>query len=433
MRRSFQVITSLLIIASFGFGVTEVSVVGSSAQNGDALAIVPITLSNTEAVGGLQFSLKDIPNNLSVHSVIPAGRTSADVYTDVDESNDWTPGDILVTDHNGNGDYDGPFNIQFNDRDSTVSVLIYDGSGNSIIPDFGEICKIRFNKPANVTDEIIELEFHEILNADPQFLLVVTDPDGTALNTTWLNGLLTVGGIEVRLTGGGGTPGFLSAPVTVTMNNGVSVKGIQFNIADGVSDYLTIESVRGVGRGADFTFVGNEVDGQSMILGVNFNGQEIPSSDNAAEPILEISFMIATNAPMSDLTISISDLIVAAAGGLPLPSNGEDYTFPVMLGVEDEAELPTAFELKQNYPNPFNPMTTIGYSVPEASEVHVGIFNLLGQEVRSLSSGEHQPGVYSAMWDGLNQNGVRVESGIYIYRMSSSAGFSATKKLVMLK
>ncbi|MCF7923084.1 MAG: T9SS type A sorting domain-containing protein, partial [Candidatus Marinimicrobia bacterium] len=180
----------------------------------------------------------------------------------------------------------------------------------------------------------------------------------------------------------------------------------------------------------DFTFVGNEVNGQSMILGVNFNGQEIPPGSGT---FLEIYFMIAANAPMSDISISISDLIVAAEGGLPLPSNGQDYVFPVTVGIEDETEIPTAFELKQNYPNPFNPTTTISYSVPEASEVVVGIYNLLGQEVRSLAYGDHQPGVYTTMWDGLNQQGVRVESGIYLYRMSSSAGFNATKKLVMLK
>ena len=429
MRRSFLVITSLIIIASFGFGETVVSVIGSSAQNGDALAIVPINLTNTSAVSGMQFSLKDMPNRLSVHSVIPSGRTSADVFTDVDGSGDWTPGDILLTDHNGNGDFDGPFDIQFNDRDSTVSVLIYDGSGNSIIPGAGEICKIRFNKPSNVTDEIIELKFHEILNADPQFLLVVTDPDGTALNTTWLNGLVTIGGIEVRLTGGGGTPGFLSDPMFIEMNNAVPVKGIQLNIADDV-DYLTIESIQGVGRGSNFTFVGNEVNGKSLILGVNFNGEEIAPGSGA---ILELQFMIASNTPMADLSVSITDLIVATQGGLPLPSNGQDYVFPITVGVDDNAELPTAFELKQNYPNPFNPTTTISYSVPEASEVQLGIFNLLGQEIRLLSNGEHQPGVYTTMWDGLDQNGVRVESGIYIYRMSSSAGFSATKKLVMLK
>ena len=238
-----------------------------------------------------------------------------------------------------------------------------------------------------------------------------------------------MGGIEVRLTGGGGSPGYMSDPLLIELNNAVPVKGIQFNLVDNV-DYLTIESVQGLGRGADFTFVANEVDGHSLILGVNFNGEEIAPGSGA---ILEIQFNIASNAPLGDLIVSTTDLIVATQGGLPLPSNGEDYVFPITVGVDDEAELPTAFELKQNYPNPFNPTTTISYSVPEASEVQLGIFNLLGQEIRTLSNGEHQPGVYTTMWDGLNQNGVRVESGIYIYRMSSSAGFSATKKLVMLK
>lgn len=429
MRKSFLVITSLLLIASFSFGVTTVSVLGSSAQNDDALVVVPIMLSNTDEVGGLQFSLKDIPNVLAVHSIIPAGRTAADEYDDNDSSGDWTPGDVLTMDHNGNGEYDGPFDINFNDRDTTVSVLIYDGSGNTIIPDYGEICKVRFTKPANVTDEIIELKFHEVLNGDPQFPLVVTDPAGNALNTIWENGLLTVGGVEVRLTGGGGTPGWPSIPVAVEMNNANPVKGLQFSLVDDV-DYLTIASVVGVGRGADFTFVGNEVNGESMILGVNLNGEEIPVGEGA---VLEITFMIHPDAPMADLSISMVDLIVAQEGGLPLPSNGEDYVFAVTLDTDEGTEIPTAFDLKQNYPNPFNPTTTIAYSVPEASDVQVGIYNLLGQEVRALASGQHQPGVYSALWDGLNENGVRVESGVYIYRMSSSAGFSATKKLVMLK
>ena len=440
MRRSFLVITSLIIIASFGFGETVVSVIGSSAQNTDPIAPLSINLVNTTAVGGLQFSLKDIPNELSVAAVVPAGRAAAEPYDDFgvdgtantsdfgEGDGQYTPGEPY-TDVNGNSEWDGDFSVEFNDRDSTVSVLIFDASGNSIIPGNGPVCTILFSVPPSVSDEIIELKFHEILNADPQFLLVVTDPDGTALNTTWLNGLLTVGGIEVRLTGGGGSPGYMSDPLLIELNNAVPVKGIQFNLVDNV-DYLTIESVHGLGRGADFTFVANEVDGHSLILGVNFNGEEIAPGSGA---ILEIQFNIASNAPLGDLIVSTTDLIVATQGGLPLPSNGEDYVFPITVGVDDEAELPTAFELKQNYPNPFNPTTTISYSVPEASEVQLGIFNLLGQEIRTLSNGEHQPGVYTTMWDGLNQNGVRVESGIYIYRMSSSAGFSATKKLVMLK
>jgi len=435
MRRSFLVITSLMIIASFGFGVTVMSVIGSSTPNGEAYAAVQINLVNTTDVGGFQFSLKDMPNALSVASVSPAGRTVAEPYDDTGGAGGIGAGNGAYdfgepySDINGNGTYDPAFAFNFNDRDTTVSILAYSPTATPIFPGNGPICTIIYSVPTTVSDEIIDLKFNEILNGDTPFPLVVTDPDAVALNTTWLNGLLTVGGIEVRLNGGGGTPGFVSSRLSVEMNNAVPVKGIQFNIVDDM-DYLTFESVHGVGRGVDFSFAGNEVDGETMILGVNFNGQEIPPGTGA---ILEVDFMIASGTPMADITISIVDLIVAAEGGLPLPSNGEDYVFPVTTGVGDETEIPTAFELKQNYPNPFNPTTTISYSVPEASEIEVGIYNLLGQEIRSLSNGQHQPGVYSAMWDGLDQNGVRVESGIYIYRMSSSAGFSATKKLVMLK
>jgi hypothetical protein len=440
MRKSLLVTISIVLLVSFAFSETIVSVVGSSVGNGTTIAAVPVNLTNTAAVGGLQFSLKDVPNQLSVAGVSAAGRTAAEPFEDngIDHTPGtgdfgegdglYTPGEFF-TDVNGNSEWDGAFSVEFNDRDSTVSVLIFDASGNSIIPGNGPVCTILFMIPATVSDEIIDLRFHEILNADPQFLLVVTDPEGNAVNTTWLNGFLTVGGIEVTLGAGGGSPGFLSAPIAVEMANAVPVKGIQFNIVDAV-DHLTIASVQGVGRAANFTFVGNEVAGQSMVLGVNFAGDEIAPGSGA---IVEVVFMLDAGATEQTINLALSQLIVAAEGGVPLPSNGGTGVFSVTTGVGDDSELPEKYELSQNYPNPFNPTTTISYSVPEASEIRVGIYNLLGQEIRTLAFGEHQPGYYSTLWDGLDRNGVRVESGVYLYRMNSSAGFNATRKLVLLK
>ncbi|MEA3286996.1 MAG: FlgD immunoglobulin-like domain containing protein [Candidatus Marinimicrobia bacterium] len=428
MRKSFLIITTLVLLASFGFGETVVSVIGTSTENLSGMATIPVNLTNTEIVAGLQFSIKDLPNQLEVFTVVPAGRCAAEEFDDADNNGIWTPNEDL-TDLNGNGIWDGDYNVVFNDRDTTVSIVIYDAGGNAVIPGNGPICEIIYLIPDAVTDEIIDLRFHEILNADPQFLLVVTDPDGNAVNTTWLNGFLTVGGIEVTLGAGGGTPGYLSTPIQIEMNNAVPVKGIQLNIIDAV-DYLSIESVVGLGRAADFDFVSNEVNGQSMLLGVNFSGAEIAPGQGA---IAEVVFMIAANTPMEDIPLSISQLIVAAEGGIPLPSNGGDGIFSVTVGVDDQTEMPTEFALSQNYPNPFNPTTTIEYSIPEASEIHVGIYNLLGQEIRTLVSGEVQPGFYTTMWDGLSRSGARVESGVYLYRMSSKAGYNATKKLVLLK
>ncbi len=403
MRKSFIVITSLLLICSFGLSETVVSIVGTSAANvhpdsTTGSVVVPISMVNTEAVGGLQFAIKDVPNLLWVNDITGTDRTSA-------------------------------FSFPFNDADTTVRVLPFDISGSSIEPGSGPICLIEFGYSTDLSDAIVDLMFHNILDAEPEFMLNITDPDGNAMNATWMGGLLTVGGIEVRLSGGGGSASYLSEPVQVEMTNNVPVKGIQFNIID-EGNFLSIESIVGVGRAADFTFVGNEVDEHSMVLGVNFAGMEIPAGTDA---IAEIVFNISSTATEGEFPITISELIVAAEGGLPLPSHGTEGMFSVTVDVDEQAELPSKFELSQNYPNPFNPTTSISYSVPEASEITVGIYNLLGQEIRSLSSGQHQPGIYTAMWDGLNSNGIRVESGVYIYRMTSSEGFTATKKLVLLK
>lgn len=95
--------------------------------------------------------------------------------------------------------------------------------------------------------------------------------------------------------------------------------------------------------------------------------------------------------------------------------------------VEQETELPTAFELKQNYPNPFNPTTTISYSLPLAGNVSLKIYDILGNEVAQLVNGFQNSGSYSIKFDGKN-----LASGIYFYRLNSG-NFSSVKKLTLVK
>ncbi len=102
--------------------------------------------------------------------------------------------------------------------------------------------------------------------------------------------------------------------------------------------------------------------------------------------------------------------------------------------IEDEAEvvLPDQYELSQNYPNPFNPSTTIEFSLPTRSDVALKVFNVLGQEVAVLLNKTISAGTYKVIWDGHNQNGNEVASGVYFYKLETTE-FVETKKMILLK
>lgn len=94
--------------------------------------------------------------------------------------------------------------------------------------------------------------------------------------------------------------------------------------------------------------------------------------------------------------------------------------------------VPTTFGISQNYPNPFNPATTFDYAVSQHSFVSLKVYNLLGQEVRTLVSEDKGIGVYKAEWDGRDNVGREVPSGMYMYKMIAGS-FAETKKMLLLK
>ena len=99
-------------------------------------------------------------------------------------------------------------------------------------------------------------------------------------------------------------------------------------------------------------------------------------------------------------------------------------------------KYPTTFTLSQNYPNPFNNATVIEFTVPDVktseTKVVIQIFNVLGQKVKTIVYGEHDPGTYKVTWDGTNQYGARVASGVYFYRMLAR-NLAITKKMLYVK
>ncbi|MBA7644392.1 hypothetical protein ES703_52136 [subsurface metagenome] len=96
------------------------------------------------------------------------------------------------------------------------------------------------------------------------------------------------------------------------------------------------------------------------------------------------------------------------------------------------SQTPESFALHQNYPNPFNPATSIVYELFAAGDVKLVIYNILGQEVRTLFSGHKSMGRHEALWDGNDHEGKSMVSGIYYYTLESS-GFKETRKMLLLK
>ena len=101
--------------------------------------------------------------------------------------------------------------------------------------------------------------------------------------------------------------------------------------------------------------------------------------------------------------------------------------------------VPTVYSLEQNYPNPFNPTTTFRYGLPEVSYVTMKVYDILGQEIKTLVNEEQSAGYKSVMWDSRNEYGSQVASGVYLYRIdakavrNTSVSFIAVKKMILLK
>lgn len=103
----------------------------------------------------------------------------------------------------------------------------------------------------------------------------------------------------------------------------------------------------------------------------------------------------------------------------------------------NDNKQPENFKLKQNYPNPFNPTTNIQFELPEAAQVELIIFNLLGQKVRTLANEEYQPGYHNLIWDGTNDIGEQVGSGTYLFlirvKSDNKVLFQESRKMSFIK
>ncbi|MCI0622067.1 MAG: FG-GAP-like repeat-containing protein, partial [Acidobacteria bacterium] len=99
---------------------------------------------------------------------------------------------------------------------------------------------------------------------------------------------------------------------------------------------------------------------------------------------------------------------------------------------EPGARIPADFRLEQNFPNPFNPTTTIRYEITKPGRVSLKVYNLLGQEIKTLVDAHRPAGSHTVTWDGRDDRGRQVGSGVYFYKLQT-AGSTSVKKMIFLK
>jgi len=131
---------------------------------------------------------------------------------------------------------------------------------------------------------------------------------------------------------------------------------------------------------------------------------------------------------------STTDIFVLTDGGESHEITGSgsvslkagDYTISAK-------SLPTEFALAPAVPNPFNATTAIGFELPRNSEITLDIYDVSGRKVRMLANGEYDAGIYRAVWDGRSDFGAELPSGLYFYRLQTEAGFSQTRRMLLVK
>ena len=213
--------------------------------------------------------------------------------------------------------------------------------------------------------------------------------------------------------------------IRVSLSHAKNLKGYGFSLQYDPAKYTFIEAraatgnLLAAGAGPRPLFLSsNRTPGQLDIGAVKVDGRGA-SGEGA---LVDLVFKTDAAPVAADFQVSES-VLIGLDGNMDAPAR---------VDVGDLKPLPDRFGLDRNMPNPFNPATVIGYQMPDAGRVRLTVYNLLGQEVRVLVDEQREAGSFTATWDGRDNLGRRVASGVYLYRMQAG-DFTATKRMLLLK
>jgi len=227
------------------------------------------------------------------------------------------------------------------------------------------------------------------------------------------------------------TPALMDSVVLSTGTGEVGLHGSYAYIHDfdslRIFDLNDLSAVEQIG----VAFTNGSWDGTAYVedsycyVNCETNGVKIFDITDMAAPV-EVGHYDGTATARN--VFALDGMVYAAEkeGGLSVYSND------LVTSIAERTGMPADFALAQNYPNPFNPVTTIQYSLPTSGMVELAVYNVLGENIRTLVAEAQNAGSYQIRWDGRDEAGHSVSGGLYLYRLNA-ADQVQTRKMILLK
>jgi len=284
----------------------------------------------------------------------------------------------------------------------TTNIVMLANPGNEFKPGKTVIARVKFRVLNFSADDSVTVNFENLLMIAPKVQKLNATAQGITLkfkpNET---------NFELKFN-------INYSSIVVALKNVEKIKNLKVELK--IKEGSTAEFVSPMPRSAGFMKLDYTI--QNQIVRVNLSSM----NDMCLEPGDGEIFFIAGKFNSVD-DVEILNLEATS-------SNGTIITPDFKLISTDV--YPASFKLEQNYPNPFNPATTIKFRIPKETRVQIAIFDITGRLVKILIDNVLPAGEHITVWDGTDENGIRVSSGVYIYRMYAD-DFISSRKMILAK
>ncbi len=431
MKSKICIYSALIVCLAFNAsanyaGINDTVKVDSVEAYAGRTAIVPVFITNSEAVSAIEVTLKFdslylIPDSFN----FSGGRFDFISETDTQR-------------------------VVFNDTAHMIDLFFYDFD-NPFPPGSGRGFNLYFTVKSNAVGRDLPI--------DTAFWAL---PGGGMRKTFFAS----EAGIQIKPQIVTGNIRVLEAPATLDSiwvdavvgrpGNGVAVNVYGYNeievdsialALEYTSDDITFNTVNFSGTRSESALnktVATNLPERQLLITIKFNSlMPMPAGEGV---LATLYFDIDINAPEHTVLINSEPYLGFWKTVFHRPSSGggmtiEPYFHPGQIEIKhtvpveedfDNNLLPKEFALAQNYPNPFNPSTRIEFALPRAADVTLTVYNILGEKVKTLVDEHMNPGVHFVIFDGYDDNNNPVASGMYFYRIKAG-DFSRSRKMMMLK